>query len=252
MQAIPLSNTSCSPPRIFLHPKEMPRYEAEMPELVSEPAKAQGAQHLLKHLADTSQVHISQMQDWGTISAPPCPETVLVWGEGNALPLNLLHEDIQSFWNILLVSTAETTLSCSLIQPAYILTVPLKLISPPLAQHPQVHRQIKFSLSFLLLGLFIKVRLKQHLIALSQLCIEIRNTNPDNGLQPAAKNGLSEFLGQNEKCHFSVSEIGFVLSKNTWDGAASAIYVLSMTKTWREGFAKDSATFLICLRAGKS
>lgn len=97
-----------------------------------------------------------------------------------------------------------------------------------------------------------KVRLKHHLTALSQLCAEIRNTNPDNGLQPAAKNGLSEPLGQNEKCHFSVTEIGFVLDKNTWNGAASVIYALSLTKSWKEGFVKDSSAFLICLRAGKS
>lgn len=42
------------------------------------------------------------------------------------------------------------------------------------------------------------------------------------------------------------------MGKNTWDGAASVIYVLSLTKSWREGFVKDSSTFLICLRAGKS
>lgn len=82
-----------------------------------------------------------------------------------------------------------------------------------------------------MLGLLIKVRLKQHLTALSQLCIEVRNTNRNNGLQPAATNGLSESLGQNEKYYFSVTEIGFVLGKTTWDVAASVIYVLSLTKS---------------------
>lgn len=51
------------PQRFSFNPKEMPRYGAEMTELASEPAKAQGAQPLLKHLADTSQVDVSQMQD---------------------------------------------------------------------------------------------------------------------------------------------------------------------------------------------
>lgn len=54
---------AAAPQTFSFSPKEMPRYGAEMPELASEPEEAQGAQHLPEHLADTSQVHISQMQD---------------------------------------------------------------------------------------------------------------------------------------------------------------------------------------------
>lgn len=75
MQAIPLSNASCSPPRIFLQLQGNASIVhgggAETPELAPEPAKAQPVQgntaSALKHLADTRQVHVFHRQGWGTV-----------------------------------------------------------------------------------------------------------------------------------------------------------------------------------------
>lgn len=48
-----------------------------------------------------------------------------------------------------------------------------------------------------------------------------------------------------------VAEIG-AGKKSSWDGTANMIYLLSLTSSWRAGFAQNSATFLIWLRAEKS
>lgn len=153
MQAIPLSNASCSPPRIFLQPQGNAEVWSRDAWASSRASKSTGSTaSVLKRLADRSPVHISQMQDWGTM--PPLHHLAAVQPRDSLSvgrrKCSLLESTAwrQSFWNILLVSTAETTLSCFLIQPAYILTVPLKLIFSPLVQYPQADRQIKFSFAF--------------------------------------------------------------------------------------------------------
>lgn len=97
------------------------------------PAITPGCHKPSAHLSDAGLRHHAT-------SAPPCrfqPRDSLSGGRRKCYPLE--STAWRQSWNILLVSTAEIIPSCSLIQTAYILTVPLKLIFPSLT-HKQTGR----------------------------------------------------------------------------------------------------------------